>query len=197
MGSEPASAAEIGRRSVLLVGIAGIGGLAAGSDALAKVRQVDSESGVKKMGWRSTSVVANQVIIQGPAGELLVYSATAAPGNLIASIAAQPGSDQHGNSFLVGLTSYENVGGTIIAVNLNVGAVQFFSAASPAGPFTARGSIGSSGLASILTVFASLGLQEQAAPPATPTGSGILYTDNTGHLHYLGPGGTNTILANP
>ena len=40
-------------------------------------------------------------------------------------------------------------------------------------------------------------LPEQSSAPATPSGGGILYTDSTGHLHYLGPGGTNTTLAGP
>jgi hypothetical protein len=40
-------------------------------------------------------------------------------------------------------------------------------------------------------------LAELAAAPATPTGAGQLYVDATGHLHYLGPGGTDTILAGP
>ena len=37
----------------------------------------------------------------------------------------------------------------------------------------------------------------EVAAPGTPTGGGILYVDLTGHLHYLGPGGTDTTLANP
>jgi hypothetical protein len=40
-------------------------------------------------------------------------------------------------------------------------------------------------------------MAEQAAAPATPTGGGMLYVDGTGHLRYLGPGGTNTVLAGP
>lgn len=37
----------------------------------------------------------------------------------------------------------------------------------------------------------------EVGAPATPTGGGVLYVDLTGHLHYLGPGGTDTTLANP
>jgi len=45
----------------------------------------------------------------------------------------------------------------------------------------------------LATVF----IGETAAPGSTPSGGGILYVDNTGHLHYLGPGGTDTTLAGP
>lgn len=40
-------------------------------------------------------------------------------------------------------------------------------------------------------------IQEMSAAPATPVGAGQVYVDATGHLHYLGPGSTDTILAGP
>lgn len=43
---------------------------------------------------------------------------------------------------------------------------------------------------------AALEIQEHSAPP-TPSGGGRIYVDGTGHLHYLGPAGTDTIIANP
>lgn len=44
-----------------------------------------------------------------------------------------------------------------------------------------------------------LQLQElpAALPVSVPVASGRLYVDSTGNLHYLGPGGTDTILAGP
>jgi parallel beta-helix repeat protein len=57
-----------------------------------------------------------------------------------------------------------------------------------AGTFTVN-----DGEAKLLTAY----LTEQSSAPATPSGGGVLYADATGHLHYLGPGGTDTILAGP
>ena len=49
----------------------------------------------------------------------------------------------------------------------------------------------------MLEVLGDVALTELSAAPPTPAGAGRLYVDATGHLHYLGPGGTNTIIANP
>lgn len=49
---------------------------------------------------------------------------------------------------------------------------------------------------SLLEVQGTVAMAESATPP-TPTGAGVLFVDGTGHLRYLGPAGTNTLLANP
>ena len=46
-------------------------------------------------------------------------------------------------------------------------------------------------------LFSQVFMGEVAAAPGTPAGGGFLYVDATGHLHYLGPSGTNTTLAGP
>jgi hypothetical protein len=87
-------------------------------------------------------LVASRVIIIGTGGELLIYSPTAAAGNLIGSDAAQPGSDQFGNAFLAGRASYTQISaGMFRAEALISGGVSFYSASSAAGPWTSTGSI--------------------------------------------------------
>lgn len=49
---------------------------------------------------------------------------------------------------------------------------------------------------SLLEVQGTVAMAESSTP-ATPTGAGVLFVDGTGHLRYLGPAGTNTLLANP
>lgn len=63
-------------------------------------------------------VRASKVIIIGSAGELLVYSPTAAAGNLIASIAGQSGTDPYGNTFEEGIAAYVTTGGKTYALQL-------------------------------------------------------------------------------
>jgi hypothetical protein len=58
------------------------------------------------MGWSNTSVF-QVVIITGTAGSgLFVYSPAPGPGRLVASIAAQGGTDVYGNAYSNGITSY-------------------------------------------------------------------------------------------
>lgn len=49
---------------------------------------------------------ARLVIISGANGGLFIYSGTPAAGNLIASIAAAPGTDPYGNAYLDGVVTY-------------------------------------------------------------------------------------------
>jgi hypothetical protein len=66
----------------------------------------------------SGQVVARRVIIIGTMGELLVYSPTAAAGNLVASIAGGAGTDSYGNTYLEGITSYVITGGQTYAIQI-------------------------------------------------------------------------------
>jgi hypothetical protein len=61
----------------------------------------------------SGAVVAQQVIIIGTGGELLVYSPTAGPGNLIASISGSSAltTDSFGNGVMPGISAYQWVSG--------------------------------------------------------------------------------------
>jgi hypothetical protein len=78
-------------------------------------------------------VIANKVIIEGVNGELLVYSGTAALGNLIVSIAGAAGTDGVGNNFLEGVTAYTTVSGEQVAIQLGLGS---FAGTPAAGLFT-------------------------------------------------------------
>lgn len=67
--------------------------------------------------WSNTST--ELVIIQagGTFTGLFVYSPTIGAGNLIASIAAQAGTDPYGNSYVAGLAEYDPVGGVFAALS--------------------------------------------------------------------------------
>ena len=58
------------------------------------------------MGWESNSTF-QILIIPGTKGGLFVYNGAPAFGNLVASIAAQPGTDIFGNAYLAGFASYQ------------------------------------------------------------------------------------------
>ena len=60
---------------------------------------------------------ARVVIITGIGDGLFVYDGAAAAGNLAESIAAVAGTDQYGNSYLAGITSYNSNG----IININGG----------------------------------------------------------------------------
>ena len=64
---------------------------------------------------------ARVVIITGIGDGLFVYDGAAAAGNLAESIAAVAGTDQYGNSYLAGITSYSGSG--VININGGVGQV--------------------------------------------------------------------------
>lgn len=76
-----------------------------------------------------TTVKAGQVIAQGTQGEILVYTGTAALGNLLASISGANGTDVQGNQFLTGIAVYNGkqlinmIGSPAPAVNFFTGAV--------------------------------------------------------------------------
>ena len=134
-------------------------------------------------------------------GVQLTYAPTAALGNLIASISPSLGTDSFGNAYLNGVVTYQQLGtGVFRATEILGASIQFETASSAAGPWTGEGIIQSGDFvnAGINAVsITQVALTESPVAPPTPTASGTLYVDGTGHLHYLGPGGTNTILANP
>lgn len=87
-------------------------------------------------------IIVNEVIIEGDNGLLLVYSGSAAFGNLIGSIAGASGVDQFGNYYVEGVAAYApNDSALNVAVALQSGDVQFFSSNTEAGPWTAEGAV--------------------------------------------------------
>lgn len=102
------------------------------------------------MGWQVFSVVqlfAGDTIIN-PSG-VLVYSGAPAAGNLIASIAPASGTDQFGNAFQAGITSY--LSSSVFSQLLN-GVLQVQGAAGQNTP----GTLGASGIAGEVVVSSGL-----------------------------------------
>lgn len=64
------------------------------------------------MGWQVVDVIANQVIIQGPNGALLVYSPVPAHANLSASVSGSNFTDNFGNFVDAGVAVYNESLGT-------------------------------------------------------------------------------------
>jgi hypothetical protein len=103
-------------------------------------------------------VIARKVIIIGNTGGLFVYAPGPGPGNLIASIAAEAGTDQYGNSYPGGILG-----------SLETNEIQFLSGASVVGQL-APVTLGS-GLALDLS---SIAFNSTAGTAAAPT---IITTD--------------------
>lgn len=90
-------------------------------------------------GFVNRSVVtAQEVIIEGSKGRLLVYNGTPALGTLIASIAGQAGTDKYGNEYLQGVVSYQP-GSPATAFALQAGQIQVYTGPGSGGPWTANG----------------------------------------------------------
>lgn len=102
-----------------------------------------------------TNQVQNQVIIAGNSGQLLVYSPTPGAGNLISSISARAFTDPYGNAVLRGVVDYFK-GVTAIAVQMDAGAVFWWTAGTLAGPWTAASEIVTNLAGTTLTVTSTL-----------------------------------------
>lgn len=74
-------------------------------------------------GWSSQVVIASQVIIEGIADGLFVYNGAPTAGNLIASIAAQSGTDPYDNPYPVGFNSQQGALANDLFANLVNGAL--------------------------------------------------------------------------
>lgn len=72
---------------------------------------------------------------------VFIYFPTQAAGNLIVSESPAQGTDPKGNVFLAGITNYFNTGAGYLAVNTYQGKITFYTAATEAGPWTARSSM--------------------------------------------------------
>ena len=89
----------------------------------------------------SGTVVRAQLVIISGNGGFFFYNGTPALGTLVYSITVAPGFDPTGlNAVLANATSYANVGGTWHAISQNLGGTFYFTATSPAGPWTQIGS---------------------------------------------------------
>jgi len=127
-------------------------------------------------------IEGTQIIASGASGEILVYSGTPAAGNLIGSVSGAAGTDAQGNAYLRGTTSYTNGGLFFSAVSLDSGVVNWYKAATGAGPWTAEAGIGFSFnniTGGGLTLTAPAGLSGALNTPQALSGSiATLPTDN-------------------
>lgn len=74
---------------------------------------------------------------------MFVYNAAPALGTLASTLGVETaGTDQYGNAYLTGDTSYENNGSFWSAVSVSSGVVSWYEAAGPAGPWTLEAGIG-------------------------------------------------------
>ena len=94
------------------------------------------------MVWNSSSFQLLIISAGGGFTGLFVYSPIPGAGNLIASVAAESGTDPYGNAYLAGFVSYAP-GPPALAAVLNAAAVQWYTAASAAGPYSAGALVGS------------------------------------------------------
>lgn len=139
------------------------------------------------MGWSSQAQIAQLVIIEGNADGLFVYSGTPAAGNLIGSIVPAAGTDQYGNTYLPGVTDYNQIaGGAVNAVQMNQGQLTFSQAPSPSGAFTAWGTIDGFGLGvlevtSALNVDSTLTVNGEVTFGTVPA---TLNTDGSGYPQF-------------
>ncbi len=87
------------------------------------------------MPWSNQAT--NLVVVQAGTGftGIFVYNGAPAAGNLIASTAADPGTDNHGNAYLGGFTVYTTAA-PFEAMQTLAGEINFYTAASQAGPWT-------------------------------------------------------------
>jgi hypothetical protein len=123
-------------------------------------------------GGAAGTVRATKVIIIGSGGELLVYSPTAAAGNLIASIAGANGTDTYGNAFVQGVTSYQ-APGVGVASGLQGGQIQLYTGpVSGAGPWTSQFSLTTNGAQVQLNVVGSDSLSMLSSTGTLSTSAG-------------------------
>lgn len=138
-----------------------------------------------------TNQVQSLVIIQsgGNFQGLFVYSPSPAAGKLVASIATVSGTatDPYTNAYLDGVVSYSTGAGPLFAVQLSGGAVQYNTATSEAGPWTAVSSlsgVSSSGQGAVELNPLLLLLGQSSAPTAI-SGGGLLWGDNNGNTEVM------------
>jgi len=138
--------------------------------------------GKGRVGFQNPSeIIANIVDIIGAKGKLLVYSPGRGAGNLIASIAAQAGTDA-GNAYLQGVTEYSNYIPNFVAMRQSGAGLDWsISVGSEAGPWT--------GLMSQTLVF--IGSIASPALAIYPSFGLVTALDGTGTFieAWIGPSG--------
>lgn len=135
----------IGRRG-FLKGSAAMTGLGTPSPSRFPYPDRPDQGGVAP-GAGGQIVRARRVIVSGPGGGIFIYSGRPALGNLIGSDTAASGTDQYGNAYLAGRVGYSVAGSIRTAIQIGAqpstqGAITFYTATSPAGPWTFQGLIG-------------------------------------------------------
>jgi hypothetical protein len=148
------------------------------------------------MGWQT------QVAVQIQAGDTIInssgsftYSSAPATGNLIATIAPAPGTDQFGNKYLDGITSY----GAGIATQLIDGSIALLSGSLAAG-WTALSTIFISG-SGIIELIPAAGQGVITSNQTLDDGAGNMSVSGTmtvnGAAITIGNGGTADVILNP
>lgn len=147
--------------------------------------------GGQAVAGQRSNIRARQVIIIGgnpPASGLYVYNPAVAAGDLIASIAANSGSDGPGNAVIQGIANYVNNGVDYSAVVLQNGQLVFYEAPTEAGPWTVQAVINCGGSGQPLNI--------QAAGPNANQGVAIAANPN-GQIAFQSPffGSTGQLVA--
>lgn len=114
-------------------------------------------------GWDNQVVTLVIIDASGAFSGLFVYDPAPGPGTLVASIAAEPGSDIFGNAYLAGHTAYQNRAGTFFACSLQSGQVSFQTAPAAGGPYSVASSMNGANTVGQMTI---------AAAPLLITGAG-------------------------
>jgi hypothetical protein len=113
--------------------------------ALASQAGVDDYGNVFPQGILATAglIQGPEIIAAGTGSLYLGYSSsTGGFGTLISSVTVGTGTDQYGNAYLQGTTSYQNAGAFFSAVNFDGGIIGWYQSATEAGPWVLEAAIG-------------------------------------------------------
>lgn len=173
-----------------------------GGDRLPAGQRVDQRynpppKGSLAAGGRAV-IRARQVIVSGTGEGVFVYNGTPAAGNLISTVVSAAGTDPYGNAYLQGTSEYEQVSATVWrGVNIQGPVITFITATTHEGPWSTDGFVqdGTPFNTPVAVAVSQLTMQTGLAVPS-PGGGGTLYVASDGSLHYVGPGGTDTKIAN-
>lgn len=140
------------------------------------------------------------------ANGLFLYSGTPAAGNLIASITSTAGvPDPFGNGGLEGFTHYDSLGGNFLATSIQSAGLEWFRAASLAGPWTATAKLtipftGSTNIISTVSGVQAAGTFISSINSLGSVFTGNLTTDTTNRVQIdsngkiqWGPGGSTAV----
>lgn len=124
-------------------------------------------------------------------GAYLYYSPSPGLGNLIASTAPSIGTDKFGNQWLNGITTYQQVGGNSLAIQMDGNQFNLNeSTAGPGGPYSIIGQLfGSISGGMVLSAFNSLLAFNSAGQ--------VFLESSSNHISFAPPSGKNVIAQQP